>query len=644
MKQISKDEIKKWQVEIEEAEDFREDNFGTNEKGKEFLAGDNIGFYDFGMSSKLMGEHELVEPLISFNIVGPIVDFIVPTLSAREPYVISMPKRNKEADSVSAPIAGEILNYRYKEIDLKRTNEDVIWDAYVLGMGVSKIGYTTKFGTAPTEDTIKAEDKDRKKSKLQKLKETLGIAKEKKEEVRENPELDEFIRSESPFVKHVSPFNFGIDPRATSIENANFVYEKVVKRLSDVKKDKTYKNTSKLKGFELEDKFNTKVPETQLDRFKLIRLYEIHYKTDEGINILTLAESEGEAWKELRHDESVYEMDGFQYEVLYFKKHRHKLYPISDISKIKGIQNRIQDTLESILDQVDKYSPKLVVDETALTPSGKGSLEEGDTGAIVYANRDPNTVIKEANFTQLKADLLALIDRTLDIAMFMTGLTKSQLLGITPGAQTATEIQVGQAGSNLRLSDKFDAVNDFLNRQVRKLWQVEKQFTDFEEIDLIIGEQTIDERGLPKYSFIDDIDSSMSEKLAKGEYRFTVEVASKEKAELPILRKALENFVNIIGGEGVLDRIEAKEGVTVVLSEVIREWMKLHPDMFKIPGKVLRPISPQQQQAQQLQAAQAAQGAQGQGVNPQQRQANAPNTADIISAAAGENAGGGTLA
>ncbi len=334
-------------------------------------------------------------------------------------------------------------------------------------------------------------------------------------------------------------------------------------------------------------------------------------------------------------------MDGFQYETLYFKKHRHKLYPISDITKIKGIQNRIQSTLASILDQVDKYSPKLLVDETGLTPSGKNALEEGDIGAICYTNKDPNNVIKEANFTQLKAELLALIDRSLDIAIFITGLTKAQLQGVSTGAQTATAEQIAQSGSNLRLSDKFDKVNDFLNREVRKLWQVEKQFTNFEDIDLIIGDQTIDERGLPKYSWIPDITSEMSEKLAKGEYRFQVEVASKEKAELPILRKALENFVNIIGGEGVIDRIEQKEGITVVLSEIIREWMKLHPDMFKVPGRVLRPLNPEEKQQRQVQQVQATQA---QGVNPQQRQAGPPNTADIISQAAGELGGASPLA
>jgi len=284
---VTNDQIQKWRVEIDNAEEFRRDNFGDDRDSKQYLAGENVGYYEFGMSSRLISQENIIDPLVSFNIVAPIVDNVVPTLSPKDPYVITIPKR-KGPDEESAPIAGEILNYHYKELDIKSTNEQVIFDGYLLGMGICKVGYTTKFGTMPTEDTIKEEDKAKAKSKLQALKEKLGLSKPKPEETVENPELDEYIRSESPYVKYVSPFQFGIDPRATGIETANYVYEIITKRVSDVKKDKTYKNTSGLKGVPIDEDLVRKVPETQVDDFKTIQLAEIHYKTDKGINILVI--------------------------------------------------------------------------------------------------------------------------------------------------------------------------------------------------------------------------------------------------------------------------------------------------------------------------------------------------------------------
>ena len=413
------------------------------------------------------------------------------------------------------------------------------------------------------------------------------------------------------------------------------MYEVILKRLSDVKKDKTYKNTAELKGDVVDKDSEDRVSATQIDDFRIVVLIEIHYKTEDGINILVIAK-DGDQTKALRHDKSVYEMDGFQYEWLVFNKHKHRLYPVSDISKVKGIQDRIQETLESILDQVDKYVPKLFVNENDLTVSGKTALESGGIGAIVYTNKNPNEVVKEGSFTQLKGDLLALIDRILDIAMLMTGLTKAQLVGLT-SAQTATEAQIGQAGQNLRLAEKGDKVTDFLNRQARKLWQVEKQFTDFEEIDLITGEQTVDPATqLPKYSWLPDIDSEMSANLAKGEYRFQIEVGTAERSELPILRKQIENLMNILGGQGVLEAISA-QGFKIELVEVLKEYMGLFPNLFKNPGKIIKAVPPPPQPI----PGQPGQpgGTPGQPANRQLQQSAAPNVADIVSAAAGEKGG-----
>ena len=637
MKPLTNDEIKRWRVEIQNTEDFRDDHFGKKDFGDRTLAAENILYYEQGLPSKLISEVPVDgHPAAVFNVISPIVDNIIPTLSSKNPYILSLPKRNNDDDEVSAPIAGEIINYRYKELGLKDINKMTIWNGYVLGIGVSKIGYTTKFGLSPNADTEKETKKEIEKGRLQKFKEAVGLSKPKKEETVENPEKNEFIRSESSFVIDIDPFRFGIDPRANFIEEADFVFEKVTKILDKVKSNKDYKNTSNLEGGELDEDLVRKIPKTQHDFFKTIDLYEIHYKTDEGINILTLA-ADGDNWKELEHKKSVYEMDGYQYELLYFNKHPHLLYPMSDISKIKGLQDRISQTIENILEQVDKYVPKIGIDETALTDGGKNSLRDGGIGAFVGFNKSPREAIMEIGFTQVKADLFALIDKVLDIVMLMTGLTKAQLLGITT-ADTATEAQIGQSGSNLRTSEKFDKVNDFLTRQARKLWQVEKQFSNLEEISLIVGQSGVSQEGIPTYSWLPDIDSEMSDKLAKGEYRFEVVMGSTERPDLPILRKQIENLINIIGGEGVLQVIAA-QGFKIELVEILREYLDLFPNMFKNKGRIIKPIG------QQVpgQPGQPQQGA-GLPANTQQLQEAPPNIADIASQVGGEAQGGQPIA
>ena len=639
---ISKQEIAKWRIEIENAERFRDDNFGERKHNTYSKAGENIGYFESGISEKLANDLGLKEPLSVINVVYPIVKNIIPTLYYRNPYILALPKRKLEEDAVSAPYAAGILNYFHKELDIKEVNKQVIFDAFILGMGVCKLGYTTKFGTIPNEQDVEKEKKEREKAKEKSLLEKLGLKKPKKEEEQEKiVDLNEYIRAESPFVKWVNPFEFGIDPSATNINNARFVYEKVTKLLSDVKKQ--YRNAKDLKGVESKEGLPKDIPATVIDDFKWVDLYEILYKTDDGINILVLAKDQQE-YTALKHEKSVYDMDGFQYEVLYFNKHNHSLYPVSDLEIIKGLQDRINQTLENILDQVDKYVPKIFVDETSLTEQGKRALRDGDIGSIVYTNKSPTDVVREGSFTQLKADLVALIDKLLEVIMLETGLTKAQLMGMT-SAQTATEAQIGQAGQNLRLSDKTDQVSEFASRQARKLWQIIRQFVDLEDISLITGEEGIDQQtGQPIYSWMPDIDSEMAKKLIKGEYRFDIEVGSTEKPDLPILRKQIENMATILGAPGTLQAIRA-QGWDIELIELFKEYLGLFPNMFKNQSRIIKRIAPPQPMLPQQPGQPMLPQQPGQPMNrTNMLRQPPPNMADIVSAAAGEKGNGAPLA
>ena len=630
MKNLKNEDIQKWRLEIEQAEKFKEEEFGSIEQGRIRGVGENIDYFERGFGSKFIADYGVGEEFVSLNIIYPIVKNIIPSLYYRNPYVLAVPKRKD--DEMSAPYASATINYFYRELDIKSINQLCIFDAYVLGMGVCKIGYSTQIGIDAEDENL---EKEREKGKFQKVKEFFGLAKPKEEEKPKSISYNEYIKSENPYSIWVNPFKFGIDPRATSIHNATYVYEVITTTLDRVKKSKNYKNTADLNGSPIEKGFAKDLPESVLDQFKTIDLYEIHYKTDDGIYILVLAK-DGNEYKELRHEKSIYEMDGFQYEVLTFNKHGHKLYPRSDIDVTKGLQDRINLTFENILDQVDKYVSKIAYDETAITKQGELALRDGQLGSMVACNKNPAEVFKDISLTQVKGDLAVFIDKLIDTISLETGITKAMLTGMT-SAETATEAQIGQAGQNLRISDKSDQVQEFANRQARKLWQVIKQFVDLEELELITGETSYDEvTGTPKYSWKNPIDTDMREKLIVGEYDFQIEVGSTQKPDLPILRKQIENMVNIIGGQGVLQAFQI-QGYKIELAEIFKSYLQLFPDVFRNIGRIIKPIDQTTKGLIPMQQPQQQGGASGNlGVNPQQFQSAPPNSADIISEIGGE--------
>lgn len=629
MLKIDADSIRRWRLEVEQAEKFRDDEFGVAEESRIKGTGENIAYFEKGLSARFEQEYGVRDHFVSLNMIYPIVKNVIPSLYYKNPTIITIPKRKE--DEGSSPYVSSILNYYFAELDLKSMNKDVIFDAYVLGMGVCKMGYATQFGGDIPDKNL---EREREKRKSKSLLEKLGLKKpSKEEEPKQNVELNEFIRSESPYVTWVNPFNFGIDPRATSIYNATYVYEKITKTLESVKSNPNYKNTEDLRGEEVPRTYTKELPAVEVEKFKTIVLYEIHYKKDDGIYILVLAKDQNE-YVALRHEKSIYEMDGFQYEILTFNKHGHKLYPRSDIDITKGLQDRINISFENILDQVDKFSTKLGVDETNVTDQGKKALMDGQLGSIVFTNKNPNEVFKEVSLTQVKGDLIAFIDKLIDIVSLETGITKAMLTGLTQ-AETATEAQIGQAGQNLRLSAKADAVQDFSNRQSRKLWQVIRQFVDLEELELVTGEQGIDEvTGAPIYKWLPTLTGDASEKLTKGEYDFKIQVGSAQKPELPVLRKQIENIVNILGQDGVMQMFQM-QGYKVELAEVLKAYLRLFPDVFVDISKIIKPIQPGTP-GMQPQQPPGAPGGSNLGAVPQQFQQKPANNADIISSLGGE--------
>ncbi len=170
MIKISEQEIGKWRVEIANAEKFRDEQLGKNKFSDISGAGENIEYFETGISGRLAQELKTTQevPYATINVVFPIVKNIIPTLYWKNPYINALPKRQEDEDS--ATYAAAILNYYYDELDIKSVNRQIIFDAYVIGMGICKIGYSTQFGSdIPDEDLEKRREKEKKIGLLEKL-------------------------------------------------------------------------------------------------------------------------------------------------------------------------------------------------------------------------------------------------------------------------------------------------------------------------------------------------------------------------------------------------------------------------------------------------------------------------------------------
>ena len=639
MLSLSDDELKRWVVEIEDSRDFRDKEFGEyRRKGNVTTgAGQNLDWFDYGSSVAAEGDRAPV------NLAFVLQKNIVPLLFPQRPKVLGLPTRKE--DAASAPIAASLLNHYVEFLRLKQTDQHITFDTWVLGYGVSKVGYISERGSdvARTKADDRQRLRDRLKSTVESTLVTLGLKKEAKQPDPPPVEVDqEFIRVENPYLRWVDPFDFLMDARGRAITDCMWVGEEYRRTLHSVKENAHYGRAKHdLKPTPID---NPNIPSSQMERFQTVELVEVHYKNVEapnGVTVLILGAANAK-WVPLYHEHNVYErLQGWQYSLLTFNKHNHRLYPVSDLTQVRPLLYQFNQTFAAILEQVQKFVAKIVVWEEKLTPQGETALLNNEIGSVVKVLGEPRSAIMPLNLEQLSKDLTVLIERLLDLVVLVSGLTKAQLTGLST-AQTATEAQIGQGGTTNRRLDQTDAVLDFLNEQVGKLWSVLTQFVDLETVQLLSGETSYaqEDSNLPLFSFLPEITPDQAETLRHGEYRFDIEVTSTQRPNLEILRKQVENMAVVLTNSAIHQQL-ALQGKMLDVAEGLRLWLKLYPELIADVNRLIRPITQNVLAGLQGTPPNGHGGDRG-GAAEAVRQAPPPNTADLISAAAGEK-GQGTV-
>jgi hypothetical protein len=643
---LTPDELARWRAEIDLGVEFRDKEFGTYRQQtpgappQTTLAGRNLDYFEQGSR-----EDEGMQPPL--NIVFPIIKNIVPSLFYQNPRATAIPDSRQNTAGDDAFYVSELLNRDLRDPDFrfKDTSQQTVFDSYALGYGVVKIGYATELG--PDVLPNKEDNRKKLKEKLDDAKEkvlvSLGLKEPKPiESEPEQVQADTTIRSERPYISWISPFDFVIDPRARDLNDARWVAQRIRRTLGEIKRDRRYgqaKHELKAEGVD-----DSRVPETFVEEFETVDIWEVHYKdilAPTGIRVLTFAATQTQT-KALMHDDSEYDLGGWQYEWLVLNKHGHRLYPVSTISVIRPLIDRINSSFDAILEQIDKFQAKIAYN-SRVTADGEMALDNPTIGARVKIEGEGSVrdAIAVISMEQVKSDMMAFLNQVLDLVILITGLTRAQLTGLTQ-ANTATEAQLGAAGQNLRRTDEANQVGAWVNRVVTKLWRVKSAFQDLEAIDLEQESAMLDPNtGMQTISWYPPIDSERASRLKKARYRFHIEVGSLQKANPEVARSQFEAMVRALM-EPIVTQGLALEGKRLSATEIIRVWTKFFSEYGIIPdiNKMVVPVSDPTQQQSLLNYGMKPEQANGQ----QSLAGSVPNMADLISKNSGERGQGVPLA
>jgi hypothetical protein len=641
---LDADGLRRWRAEIDLGVEFRDEEFGTycqqspRQPARTTLAGRNLDYYEQGARTD-----DTADPL---NLVFPIAKIIVPTLFYQHPRATALPEDRIDGAEEDAFYASELINRDLRDPDFrfKETGQSAVFDSFLLGFGVVKIGYATEFGpdVLPTKSETRQKFRERvREMAKQVLGAITGQPPETPGPLASEPkavQADLTIRSEHTYLQWISPFDFVVDPRARDLTDARWVAQRIRRTIGEIKRDRRYGKAK----FEIEPDAidDERIPESYIEDFQTADVWEVHYKNPDsptGITGLTFAAYQ-EQTKQLLHDHLDYDLGGWQFEWLTPNKHGHRLYPISTISVIRPLLDRASATFDNLLEQIDKFVAKIATNDR-VTEDGKKALDSGIIGARVEieGKEDVRSAIATIALDQVKGELLQFTENIIDLILVIVGVTRAQFTGIT-AAQTATEAQIGQGGQNIRRTDESNTVAGWTNRVVTKIWRVKAQYQDLAGTTLPQDIAQLNaQTGISQTQWYPPIDFARAQRLKSTRFRFNLEVSSIQKPSLEVIRAQFADFVRNIM-EPIVTNGLALEGKRLSASEVIRQYSKFFVEYgLQDMSKMIVPVSDQNQLQALLNYGQKPQGnAQNNG----QARGNPPTPSDLISRSAGEKGQG----
>ena len=504
------------------------------------------------------------------NWLAIAADTIIPTLY----YQVPMP--NIRSKSNGDPYSAEVLNgliRHFFEEKAKVENQRAIMDAYlVYGFGVVKVGYNSRVGIAKN-----------KRSNL-----FTGKVKASGKDI-DMESSDEYVKYERPFVERVSPKDCYLDwtKEFGKGQRVTFRYTRTLQEIMD----------SNL--YDLSQNFLTHFKAKTGDNRQVKLKLKEHWTMIDGFaHKLVIADE----WQE----ELFFKKTPYQWlplSLLRFKNPPDTLYARSHGSIATAGQSELNYLNELWKDHIDHSQNLLVINEEALTETGKKTLKANPTHGIIPANKPVNQVGVALSTNPMSSDIFSNIANVR--AYLQQTLSDGGSISGDVSAETATQDRNQQLGNALRTSGMQDAIRDFNIDQIKKMVTCTVNWGDPEVTVAVTGKDVRDpvtgtlvtgkdliiggKKGLTlKEQIIGNIES---------DYKYDMDMSSAARPDFAVIRKQLREYGDFLA---VIEPRLNAQGKKVVWTDITKSMGKTF-DVIANPEGIVEDMTEEEQQQFQAQ-------------------------------------------
>lgn len=515
---------------------------------------------------------------IKANLIFAWVDQSIANLLEREPKFSVAP--NSQLSTSGSPVVQSAINYWYRETEQFRQDRRCLLDAFLYPYAVKKIGWTSRLTEkeviTPSDISDMIEDNADNENNFLAVGQPTRVTDEQDHEehieahviLMQDPTVDLVIVEEviephikehqmmmdmgqpdrhtsiqwdAPFAQRWKPRDFRIDANAVDGQkDAQFVAFRFRDYLWRIKANPNYDNTDNLKpNSRPEDAPAAESSSMDDDDFGMVEGWEIwarDFPLPNGTrrNLLIVVVEGHDHF--LRHDEFwPYEsIEDYPSAMLAFETGHDRWInkPTLAMAGADNIQSLTNEFMDSILHVVRKQKNVFIYDTDVFEEDMIDSILDAPDSSVFGVEGLSNAQgqpIMALPFTEIPAErhqLLQLIQGMFD----RTAGTPQPIRA--PGDDTATEVAVNDRRNTARENARGNLFKEFQLETVRKFWQLHTEFRP--EREFLIDPRTGDW-------------SAVDEGVAKGEYRFRMDVSSRAQAQA-IERKTYGDLLNLSAG------------------------------------------------------------------------------------------------
>jgi hypothetical protein len=431
------------------------------------------------------------EDRIAINIAFSTINVIFPSITVNHPKIEVM--ANRPADEDRAVITEAVVNYWWRHYNFRTPFRRAAKDFLIIGHGWIKVGYKFAEGEESLSENEKRDQFEEMASQADEFAmENPEMANElpTDEEIAANvPESKTVILEDQPYLERVSPFDMFVDPEATSLDDAKWIAQRIIRPIEEVKEDKRYNSRVRrdLKADAvLSSDWMTEDQKRKIDSdAQRVTVWEFYDLQRETISVF----AEGGDDYLIDPQEMPYSF-GHPFEYIANYEIPDEFYPIGDLEMVEAPQQELNKTRSQMMNHRKKYGRKYLYRASALGPEGRQGLESNEDNIaieVIDDNQPLQDVIMPVPITPMSSDLYQ-YSQIIEADMDKVSGVNEYARGATPEVRrTATEAAMIQDASNARSSDKLALIELSIGNIARKIVQLAQQFMTGEQAARIVG-------------------------------------------------------------------------------------------------------------------------------------------------------------